>query len=260
MASPLMRIPGELRLMIYEYLFDAGDPVPSFEGQNGNNNIVEHESPNGEEGEVEKMEAKKRVRKSATGVAQKTISIRNCQIDSEEQNWPGPTRARYRVLDHRTAHFRMFEATYALANGELQEKRKRKKNTATTTTSTSTSTCDSPSSPTSTSTERLSSPESDLHAAEVRTPYFCTPLMRTCRTLWAETAHFLYAGHTFDFGADVQAVGPFLSSLTPATRDLVTQISVYKRGPWFFDRMSDRDEWRASMFSLPFPFISLVYL
>lgn len=83
--------------------------------------------------------------------------------------------------------------------------------------------------------------------------YFCTALMRACRALAAETAHALYGAHVFDFGADVEAVRPFLSDLAPATRGLVRRVSLYKRGPWLFDSWSDRCEWKGSEYG---PFLT----
>lgn len=76
--------------------------------------------------------------------------------------------------------------------------------------------------------------------------YICAALMRVCRLVHAETSHLVYAKHAFDFGADMEAVEPFLSDLTPGSRGMVREISLYKRGPvagYGFD--SDRCEWRA---------------
>ncbi|KAK8085552.1 hypothetical protein PG997_006823 [Apiospora hydei] len=76
--------------------------------------------------------------------------------------------------------------------------------------------------------------------------YICAALMRVNRLIHEETSHLVYAQHSFDFGADMEAVEPFLSDLTPASRDMVRAISLYKRGPvagYGFD--SDRCEWRS---------------
>ncbi|KAK6821900.1 hypothetical protein PG987_014725 [Apiospora arundinis] len=76
--------------------------------------------------------------------------------------------------------------------------------------------------------------------------YICAALMRVCRLVHAETSHLVYAKHAFDFGADMESVEPFLSDLTPGSRSMVREISLYKRGPiagYGFD--SDRNEWRA---------------
>ncbi|KAK7943403.1 uncharacterized protein PG986_012516 [Apiospora aurea] len=76
--------------------------------------------------------------------------------------------------------------------------------------------------------------------------YICAALMRVSRLVHEETSHLVYAQHSFDFGADMESVEPFLSDLTPASRDMVRAISLYKRGPvagYGFD--SDRCEWRS---------------
>ncbi|KAI1146723.1 hypothetical protein F4825DRAFT_181257 [Nemania diffusa] len=199
MASPLMSIPAELRLMIYEYLFDAGSHPAT---------IGEEAGPN-----------KKAAGRSAA--FEKTISIRNsettapfpptqCTLCGAPKPSPPPpttttttttattkaktpTRSRYRIVQ-RSFHRRCVETTYRTANEGA---------------------------------------------------YFCTALMRACRALAAETAHALYGAHVFDFGADVEAVRPFLSDLAPATRGLVRRVSLYKRGPWLFDSWSDRCEWKG---------------
>ncbi|KAK8044327.1 hypothetical protein PG993_004351 [Apiospora rasikravindrae] len=86
----------------------------------------------------------------------------------------------------------------------------------------------------------------DKSAAKDGEYYICAALMRVCRLVHEETSHLVYAQHSFDFGADMEAVEPFLSDLTPASRDMVRAISLYKRGPvagYGFD--SDRCEWRS---------------
>ncbi|KAK5637455.1 hypothetical protein RRF57_013170 [Xylaria bambusicola] len=75
--------------------------------------------------------------------------------------------------------------------------------------------------------------------------YICAALMRVNRAVHEETAHWLYGTHTFDFGCDVEAVRPFLSDLSGATRRLVTRVALYKKGPWLYDCWSDRCEWRT---------------
>lgn len=74
--------------------------------------------------------------------------------------------------------------------------------------------------------------------------YFCAALMRVNRQIHAETAYVVYGRHGFDFGNSIEAVEPFLSDLTPATRALVTDISLYKRGPVPLYE-NDRTEWRS---------------
>ncbi|KAK8131212.1 hypothetical protein PG984_007650 [Apiospora sp. TS-2023a] len=76
--------------------------------------------------------------------------------------------------------------------------------------------------------------------------YICAALMRVSRLVHEETSHLVYAQHSFDFGADMEAVEPFLSDLTAASRGMVRAISLYKRGPvagYGFD--SDRCEWQS---------------
>lgn len=74
--------------------------------------------------------------------------------------------------------------------------------------------------------------------------YFCAALMRANRKIYDETAHLVYANHSFDFGSNIEAVEPFLSDLTPASRELVQEISLYKRGPMPLYE-NDRCEWRS---------------
>ncbi|KAI8629163.1 hypothetical protein F5Y19DRAFT_475721 [Xylariaceae sp. FL1651] len=74
---------------------------------------------------------------------------------------------------------------------------------------------------------------------------FCAALMRVNRAVYNETSQLVYGKHVFDFGSDAEAVRPFLSDLTPASRRLVTHIELYRRGPSHIDKESDRFEWRA---------------
>ncbi|KAI3331486.1 hypothetical protein HD806DRAFT_477472 [Xylariaceae sp. AK1471] len=155
MAPPFLRIPAEIRLMIYSHLFDAGNSKPK--------------SPDG----------------------RRTLSIRNGQANI----FPPPpsktlTRKHYYVID-RSFHRHCYETTYHLTT---------------------------------------------------KSAIFCAALMRVNRAVYEETAHLLYSTHIFDFGSDIEAVEPFLSDLTPASRRLVTHVEVYKRRP---DGESDRYEWRA---------------
>lgn len=52
----------------------------------------------------------------------------------------------------------------------------------------------------------------------------------------------LYARHSFDFGGDIEAMVPFLSDLTPRSRELVHDISLTKKGSAYM-REFDRCEW-----------------
>ncbi|KAK8015336.1 hypothetical protein PG990_008632 [Apiospora arundinis] len=99
---------------------------------------------------------------------------------------------------------------------------------------------------TTSSSSSSSSKGSNVRCGSDDDYYICAALMRVCRLVHAETSHLVYAKHAFDFGADMESVEPFLSDLTPGSRSMVREISLYKRGPiagYGFD--SDRNEWRA---------------
>ncbi|KAL2758883.1 hypothetical protein ACRALDRAFT_2040943 [Sodiomyces alcalophilus JCM 7366] len=55
--------------------------------------------------------------------------------------------------------------------------------------------------------------------------------MAANRRLHSETSWFLYGRHTFSFDADIEAIHPFLTDLTPSTRDLVRSLSIRKQSP-----------------------------
>lgn len=74
--------------------------------------------------------------------------------------------------------------------------------------------------------------------------YFCAPLMRVNWAIYRETSYLIYGRHSFDFGGDIEAIEPFITDLTPASRDLLQEISLYKRGPIPMYE-SDRCEWRS---------------
>jgi hypothetical protein len=73
---------------------------------------------------------------------------------------------------------------------------------------------------------------------------FCAALMRVNRQIYAETSYLVYGRHAFDFGSDIEAVEPFLADLTPPSRRLIGEISLYKRGPVPLYE-NDRSEWRS---------------
>jgi hypothetical protein len=58
-----------------------------------------------------------------------------------------------------------------------------------------------------------------------------TAIMQTNRKIREETSYFLYGGHSFHFGEAIEAVVPFLEDKMPRTRELVKEISLYKRSP-----------------------------
>ncbi|KAI1375614.1 hypothetical protein F4677DRAFT_421879 [Hypoxylon crocopeplum] len=146
-TSLLMRVPAEVRMMIYEYLFDDG----------GN----------------------------------KQLRIQNAGADKLPKA-EGRVRSRYYMLE-RSFHRRCYETTYRLE------------------------------------TEGVS---------------FCAAIMRANRKIYEETSYVVYGGHTFDFGSHIEAVEPFLSDLTPSSRKLIREISLYKRGP-VPPYNNDRGEWRS---------------
>ncbi|KAK9780898.1 hypothetical protein SCAR479_02084 [Seiridium cardinale] len=74
--------------------------------------------------------------------------------------------------------------------------------------------------------------------------YFCAALMRVSRQLYNETSYLIYGKHCFDFGGDIEAVEPFLTDLTPGSRHLIKEVSLYKRGPIPMYE-NDRSEWRS---------------
>ncbi|CAM1507427.1 Fc.00g070680.m01.CDS01 [Cosmosporella sp. VM-42] len=58
-----------------------------------------------------------------------------------------------------------------------------------------------------------------------------TSIMCINRKIREEASHYLYGMHSFHFGEDLEAVVPFLDDKTPKTRDLVREITLYKRSP-----------------------------
>lgn len=58
-----------------------------------------------------------------------------------------------------------------------------------------------------------------------------TSIMHINRKIREEASHYLYGRHVFHFGEDIEAVVPFLADKMPGTRDLVREISLYKRSP-----------------------------
>ncbi|KAI1467512.1 uncharacterized protein F4812DRAFT_399721 [Daldinia caldariorum] len=145
-APPLMRIPAEVRLMIFEYLFDDG--------------------------------------------GHKQLQIRNAEAGKLPKT-ENRRRKRFHTLD-RSFQRRCYETTYRLQ------------------------------------TEGVN---------------FWTSIMRVNKTIYEETTYLLYGRHTFDFGDAIEAVEPFLSDLTPQSRGLIREISLYKRGP-VHPYNNDRGEWQ----------------
>ncbi|KAI1330962.1 hypothetical protein F5Y16DRAFT_361741 [Xylariaceae sp. FL0255] len=193
---PLLRIPAELRLMIYSFLFNSGF------GNEGSTDTCARKPPN-------------------------TIFICNGQraIDPADKY----RRSKYYVLSRfNYGQHRCYETTYFLSDYQA-------------TTAGFTSCC-------SISQMHQQSCRRSGMAEEMGMglPSFCVPLMRACRKIYTETAAVLYGAHTFDFGSHVEAVAPFLSDLTPATRALVTSVALAKTNTCpAWDCESARAEWRA---------------
>ncbi|KAI1267107.1 hypothetical protein F5Y18DRAFT_328982 [Xylariaceae sp. FL1019] len=71
----------------------------------------------------------------------------------------------------------------------------------------------------------------------------CAQVMRVNRLLYQETAALVYGKHAFDFGPDAEAVAPFLSDLTPASRNMIKHVEL-RKAP-HYDNETDRFEWKA---------------
>lgn len=56
-----------------------------------------------------------------------------------------------------------------------------------------------------------------------------TAVMSVNRRVYEETSQILYGEHWFDFGADMEAIAPFIQDKLPATRALIREVSVQKR-------------------------------
>ena len=71
-----------------------------------------------------------------------------------------------------------------------------------------------------------------------------TSIMGVNRKIHEESTHLFYTGHSFSFGRDVEAIVPFFSDLTVATRPLIREISLVKQGS-VYSRDYDRCEWSS---------------
>lgn len=73
-----------------------------------------------------------------------------------------------------------------------------------------------------------------------------TQIMAVNRQIYGETSYYLYAGRSFDFGTNIEAVSAFLSDLLPPTRQLITEVRVRKRGGpgGFYAGLSDNVAWK----------------
>ena len=71
----------------------------------------------------------------------------------------------------------------------------------------------------------------------------CSAILGVNRQIHTEASHVLYSEHTFDFGADIESILPFLQDLTPAAFSSIKRINIVKRSlPYTKD--FDRCEWR----------------
>lgn len=76
-------------------------------------------------------------------------------------------------------------------------------------------------------------------------PDLCVSILASNSQLHAECADVLYGAYTFDFDTHVEAVVPFLSDLTPASRARVSSLRLVKRAlP--YEKDFDRAEWAAA--------------
>ncbi|GAP82973.1 putative autophagy-related protein 3 [Rosellinia necatrix] len=230
-----MRIPLELRLMIYGYLFDAGEAKVTI-GDEGGCPGSSSSTPS----------TNKKARDSWART--KTISIRNCDAKAPLRH--GECR---RCMTTTTTTAATAAAVTQRQEGEESDSDSSSSaGSSIITTSSNLSHPGHPDAGGKRARTRYHVVERSFHRRRVETTYalanagasFCTALMRASRAVAAETARAVYADHVFDFGPDVEACRPFLSDLSPATRALVRRVALYKRGPWLFDSWSDRCEWR----------------
>ncbi|KAB2577056.1 hypothetical protein BFW01_g2403 [Lasiodiplodia theobromae] len=178
-TSTFLRLPAEIRLMIYEELLlppASSEPCPP---------AAKFVAPVYREDE---QNASHHLR------APRTLQIRTVNPDSPASSAilsPSSTRPRYHIRDpFRT---RTMSTTYALANNP------------------------------------------GLHPA----------ILRTCHQCHAEAAELLYGAYAFDFDTHVEAIVPFLSTLTPLARACLTRLALVKRALPSVKEF-DRAEWCAA--------------
>ncbi|KAF2148210.1 hypothetical protein K461DRAFT_271745 [Myriangium duriaei CBS 260.36] len=71
-------------------------------------------------------------------------------------------------------------------------------------------------------------------------------ILATSKSIHAEAAAVLYGANAFDFSSCIEAIVPFFSLLSDATRARVRTLSIAKR-PQCYDKEFDRAEWEAAM-------------
>jgi hypothetical protein len=70
-------------------------------------------------------------------------------------------------------------------------------------------------------------------------------MLATCKLIHAEAAEVLYTSYTFDFDTHVEAIGAFLSDLTPLSKSFIRSVRLVKRATPY-DREFDRCEWSSA--------------
>lgn len=183
--SPFLRIPPEIRIMIYDHLLGSGSD---------DNNEIHIRNR-------ERQPVSRAVVPPGASSAQK-----------QKQR-----RTSYYVLE-RTIMRRGYETTYVHHHPPST--------TNTTTTTTSTTTANNTKAGTEEKeqegkvTEKGASQKREIHPS----------ILSVNKLIHREASQRLYARSSFRFAADVEALVPFLSDLTPWTRSLVREISLRKRG------------------------------
>lgn len=179
--SPFLRIPPEIRIMIYDHLLGSGSE---------NNEI--------------------HIRNRERQPVSRAVVTPGASSAQQKQR-----RTSYYVLE-RTIMRRGYETTYIHHHPP----------TAAATSTTSTTTTSNTKAGTEQEagkgkgTEKGASQKREIHPS----------ILSVNKLIHHEASQRLYARSAFVFAADVEALVPFLSDLTPRTRSLVREISLRKRG------------------------------
>lgn len=70
-------------------------------------------------------------------------------------------------------------------------------------------------------------------------------IMAVNKKIREEASHLLYGRHSFHFGADLEAVAPFLGDRTASTRELLQAITIHKRAS-SYGMEADAYDWAAA--------------
>ncbi|KAL0265116.1 hypothetical protein SLS55_001075 [Diplodia seriata] len=184
-ASPFLRLPTEIRLMIYEELLlppASSEPCPP---------SAKFVAPVYRKDEDHQQNNASHHLRAPRTLQIRTLDPDNTAAASSILSSPKSARPRYHIRD--AMRTRTVTTTYALANNP------------------------------------------GLHPA----------ILRACRQCHAEAAELLYGAYVFDFDTHVEAVVPFLSTLTPLARARVARIALVKRALPSVKEF-DRAEWRAA--------------